>query len=148
MQIFLAGSVSGADEKQLEKYGIYEKVLKPFGKVIAPKDIDKFIEKCKKEKTTFSQKQLDKIIVEYDLTQVKTSELVVCDLTLNSTGVGIELGVAKTNNIPVIFCYQKGTNISTIVRGAFFDSTFIEYKNIEQLQEKLIEKINKYFINK
>ena len=41
-------------------------------------------------------------MVDFDLAQIRTADLLFADVTNKSAGVGIELGVAKENNKKII----------------------------------------------
>lgn len=142
MKIFLGGAVSVASHKQLEKYNAYKEILSGFGELTVPDDIWDYRQKCIDESPNEKKIEIDKKMVEYDLNLVKNTELMVCDISEQSTGLGIELGIAKENKIDVIFCYQKGSYVSNMLTGAFFDKVFIEYENIEDLKEKLLKSLS------
>lgn len=142
MKVFLAGAVSSADKKQLEKYNLYRKIITDCIKDVeltVPDDIWEYRMTCKQEKPKASKTEIDKMMVDYDLQCVRDSDLVICDLSSLSTGMGLELGVAHERGKRVIFCYEKGTSISNMITGAYSSSTFIEYSDLKQLSIKLRE---------
>ena len=143
MKIFLGGAVSVASDKQLEKYNAYKEILSEFGPFTTPDDIWDYRQKCIDENPEKTKIQIDKMMVDFDLDLVRNVDLMVCDISEQSTGMGLELGVVKENKIDVIFCYQKGSYVSNMLTGAFFDKEFIEYENIEDLKCKLLPILNK-----
>ena len=62
-------------------------------------------------------------------------DLVVAEISLPSTGQGIELGWASDANVPIICLYRTGSSISSSLR--FISSTFIEYVSPEDMVKKL-----------
>jgi len=67
-----------------------------------------------------------------------------CDLLINevshqSTGMGIEMGWANLLNIPVICVYKKGSKVSNSLRAV--TDKFVEYDDKEDLIKKLKESI-------
>ena len=140
MKIFLAGSVSSASNEQLSKYDVYNKaILSSYPKaiIIAPNDIYAYRDNCIKTNPAFSKIQIDKLMVDFDLKQVKESDFVVCDISEQSCGMGLELGICKENNIRTIFCFKKGSHVSNMIYGAFSNSIFIEYENFNDLGNQL-----------
>lgn len=43
----------------------------------------------------------------------------------------------------MIFCYQKGSYVSSMITGTFCDAVYIEYENLQDLKNKLSETLNK-----
>ncbi len=145
MRIFLAGAVSSTDKKQLNKYQTYRNVLIDcFENVelITPDDIWNFREKCIANNPNRNKLEIDKVMVDYDLDCVRNSDLIVCDLSALSTGMGLELGVAHERNKEVVFCYEETSYISNMVTGAYPNATFIAYSNLNDLSIKLRENLN------
>ena len=148
MKVFLAGAVSSADSKQLAKYGVYKNcVLDTLGNIdlTVPDDIWDYRNDCIKYNPDFTKLDVDKAMVKYDLDLVRQADLIICDLSQQSNGMGIELGVACSNNIEVIFFYEAGAYVSNMVTGAFSDSKFIEYKDLDELKNKLAFELKKRF---
>jgi hypothetical protein len=143
MQIFLAGAVSVANDKQLNKYNVYKDILEKYGKLTVPDDIWAYRENCIKMNPNASKLEIDRMMVEYDLSRVKNSDLVVCDLSMQSTGMGLELGVVYENKNKIIFCYEKGSYISNMITGAFSGYSFIEYLDLIDLKNQLTQLIDK-----
>ena len=145
MKIFLAGAVSFAYESQIQKYEIFEKVLKKkFRKseIITPKNICQFREAFKNEHKRTKEIVLNQKMVDFDLEHIKTSDLVVCDLSELSTGLGLELGVVLESKKNIIFFFEKGSYISNMIFGAFPNAKFVMYDNLTDLKTKLEETLN------
>jgi len=146
MKIFLMGAVTSANKKQLKKYNFYKQLLHSYGELTTPDDIWDYRNKCK-EDTNKTKLEIDKLMTDFDLARIKESDLLICDISSQSIGVGIELGTAYVNNNKVVFCFEKGSIISNMITGVFNSSKFIEYKNLEDLKNKLIPLLNE-IINK
>ena len=65
-------------------------------------------------------------------------DLLIADVSLPTTGQGIELGWADYANVPILCIYEKGTEISSSLK--LITNNFIEYENIDDM----IYKINKF----
>ena len=143
MRIFLGGAVSVASDAQLEKYNTYKEILSEFGTLTTPDDIWEFRQNEIDSNPDKSKIEIDKMMVEFDLDLIKNADIMICDISEQSTGMGLELGVVYENNIDIVFCYKKGSYVSNMITGAFFDKKFIEYKDVLELKEKLKNVINK-----
>jgi len=66
---------------------------------------------------------------------ISASDLVIAEVSYSSTGMGIELGWANANKIPVLCIYKKNAQISSSLSAVFKD--FIEYDNATDMVEKL-----------
>ena len=139
MKIFLGGAVSVASQGQLEKYNVYNEILRGFGSLTVPDDIWSFRQKCIENNPKSEKFEIDKMMVDYDLELVKNADLMVCDISEQSTGLGLELGVALENKITLVFCYQKGSYVSNMLTGAFNKSVMIEYDSLTDLRQKLTQ---------
>ena len=143
MKLFLAGAVSTATESQLEKYNTYKTILEEFGTLTFPDKIWEYREKCIREFPEKSKLEIDKLMVDFDLDLVRNCDVMICDISQISTGLGIELGTILEQNKKIVFFYETGSYVSNMVTGAFSDSEFIEYQNIEDLKQSLLAVMNK-----
>ena len=141
MKIFLAGAVSSATEDQLKKYEVYRANLEKFGELTFPDKIWEYRQKCINEYPNKTKLEIDKMMTDYDLNLVRKCDLMVCDISQVSTGLGIELGVALENKKKMIFFYEEGSYISNMITGSFRDSLFVEYNTTEDLKEKLVDSL-------
>ena len=140
MRIFIAGAVSVASDKQLNKYAVYKNIITESvrnAEITFPDDIWAYREKCIRENPEDTKLEIDKMMVDYDLQCVKSSDLIVCDISQQSTGMGIELGVAYEHKIKIIFCYERGSYVSNMLTGSFGNFPFIEYDTLNDLSTKL-----------
>lgn len=62
---------------------------------------------------------------------ITTSDVVLAEVSLPSTGQGIELGWANDAGVNIVCFYQKGTKPSGALR--FISKTFIEYSDSDAL---------------
>jgi hypothetical protein len=143
MKLFLAGAVSTATESQLEKYNTYKTILEEFGTLTFPDKIWEYREKCIREFPEKSKLEIDKLMVDFDLDLVRNCDVMICDISQISTGLGIELGTMLEQNKKIVFFYETGSYVSNMITGAFSDSEFIEYQNIEDLKQSLLAVMNK-----
>lgn len=62
---------------------------------------------------------------------MKTFQLMVAEVSIPATGLGIELGWADVYEIPILAAYKKGQKLSGSVRKTA--QYFLEYANSEEL---------------
>ena len=72
---------------------------------------------------------------------IKNYDLVIAEVSIPATGLGIELGWADYSGTPILCIYEKGAKFSSSLK--FITNNFIEYKN----SNDLIEKINSFLNN-
>ena len=72
---------------------------------------------------------------------IASYDLVIAEVSLPSTGQGIELGWASYANVHILCVYKKGSKISTSIK--FITTNFIEYENSKDMIEKIKEFISK-----
>lgn len=144
MQVFILGAVTGASEYHLSKFNTYQKTIKSVfqkAKIIDYRDILDYKKEISSDSSDF---EINKQIANFDLEQVKNSNILIADISSLSTGLGIELGIALTYKKKIIFCFEKNTNISTMITGTFYDMTFIEYEDVKDLGNKLSKELKKW----
>ena len=66
---------------------------------------------------------------------ISNSDLVIAEVSLPTTGQGIELGWADYAKIPILCVYEKGTKISSSLK--FITNDFIEYEDINDMINKI-----------
>ena len=143
MKLFLAGAVSTATESQLEKYNTYKNILEKFGSLTFPDKIWEYREKCIREFPEKTKLEIDKLMVDFDLDLVRTCDVMICDISEISTGLGIELGVALEHKKKIMFFYESGSYVSNMITGSFSGSEFIEYQDINTLKQSLLSFMDK-----
>ena len=70
---------------------------------------------------------------------ISNCDLVIAEVSVQSTGQGIELGWAEYANIPVVCIYEKGNEVSSSIK--FITNNIIEYNGAEDM----ISKISNFF---
>lgn len=66
-------------------------------------------------------------------------DVMVAEISWPSTGLGIELGWASMQNIPIIFLYRKWASISWALKTISKD--FLEYEHPSEISEILLKYI-------
>lgn len=72
---------------------------------------------------------------------ISNYDLVIAEVSLPSTGQGIELGWVSYANTPILCIYEKGAPISSSLK--LITNQFIEYENTEDMIGKIKEFISK-----
>lgn len=65
----------------------------------------------------------------------------IAEVSLPSTGLGIELGWADTFNKPIVCIYKTGSEFSNSLKA--ISNTFIEYSNTDDLIDRLAKLLEK-----
>ena len=86
----------------------------------------------------FPHDEENKLVKTKDI--IKNYDLVIAEVSLPATGLGIELGWADASNTPILCIYEKGTKISSFLK--FITNNFIEYDNSKDLIEKIKDFVN------
>lgn len=66
---------------------------------------------------------------------ISNSDLIIAEVSLASTGQGIEIGWADSAKIPVLCIYEKGSKISSSLK--FVTDKFVEYESAEDMISKI-----------
>lgn len=142
-KVFILGAYFNTSKSDTNAYPLLANLFKKHFKnieVIVPTDIENYKENFKLNNPNVSDQLVDKAMVDFDLAQIKAADLLFADVTNKSTGVGIELGVAKENNKNIVFCAKENSKISSMVYGAFPDKEIHFYRDVNDL-ENLISKL-------
>lgn len=67
-------------------------------------------------------------------------DLLIAEVSFKATGLGIELGYAKDDEIPIYCFYKKGTNPSSSIQSV--TDEIIEYETKKELVDKIVEIVN------
>jgi len=137
IKIYFAGSIRGGREY----VPIYHKVisfLSSYGEVLTEHVGDQNL-------SSYGEKNItDEEIYNRDMNWLKSSDLVVADVSVHSTGVGYEIGQAESMGKKILCLYHKDApqkNSGMIVGNR--NINLIVYNDIDDL----IEKIKNYFNN-
>ena len=98
MKIYFAGSIRGGRSEE----DIYPQIINHlinYGEVLTEHIGQMDIEKIEKN-------NLDNYIFNRDIAWLKSSNVLVADVTAPSLGVGYEIGIAETLNIPILCLYN------------------------------------------
>lgn len=105
--------------------------------------IDELYNPLKESKLAFE----NEIIFPHDKNQninskeiISNSDLVIAEVSYPSVGMGIELGWAEDRNVKIVCINKINTKVSSALK--FITNDFIEYKDTNDLIQKLEEYIN------
>lgn len=135
--IFIMGAFFNTDQQDINAYSYIADIFKTNFEninITQPIDIENYRNNFIKENPNADIQSVNKAMVDYDLHKIKQADLLFCDVSNKSTGVGIELGIAKENNINIVFCAKQNSKISNMVYGAFPDKTVYFYSCLEDLK--------------
>jgi len=127
MKIYFAGSIRGGRDEEK----VYLKIidyLGAFGEVLTEHVGYKDIEKSEKNHS-------DSYIFERDVSWLKSSDIMVADVTVPSLGVGYEIGFAENLDIPILCLYNPKNKkpLSAMITGNK-NITWKEYNNLEEAE--------------
>ena len=125
MKIYFAGSIRGGrDEKNV--YLQIIDYLSTFGEVLTEHIGREHIEKNNSDNYIFNR----------DIMWLKASSALVADVTVPSLGVGYEIGVAETLNIPILCLYNpKNNGILSAMLSGNENLSCKEYNNINEAKQ-------------
>ena len=136
MKIYFAGSIRGGRDEEDVYLQIIDH-LSTFGEVLTEHIGGKHIEKIEKNNS-------DNYIFNRDIRWLKTSSVIVADVTVPSLGVGYEIGFAETLNIPILCLYNpKNKGMLSAMLSGNKDLLCKEYNDINEAKQL----INEFFIN-
>ena len=72
---------------------------------------------------------------------ISSSDLLIAETSMQTTGQGIELGWADYAHVPIICIYEKGAEISSALK--FISNDLIEYENPKDMIQKIEDIISK-----
>lgn len=93
----------------------------------------------------------DEEVFKKDLHELESSSLVISYIGEPSLGVGAELAICITNNIPVITITESGSKVSRFLKGMLQTSgtaQFIEFESYLDLRQKMRECLCPYISSK
>ncbi len=133
MRIYFAGSIRGSNADR-KTYRIIVDQLKEHGTVLT--------EHVAKADESDEVEIDDKEIFKQDLEWLKSTDVLVAEVTAPSHGVGYEIGKAEEYGIPVLCLYNEATGrqLSAMING----NDYITVKRYRTVQEA-VKIIKEYF---
>lgn len=133
MKIYFAGSIRGGRE-DADLYLKLIDYLKSFGEVLTEHVGDPKLTSAGDDGPT------DKFIHDRDLEWLKSSDVIVAEVTIVSMGVGYEIGRAVESGKPVLCLFRPGSgnNISAMISGCD-NLKLVNYSNYEEAQKAISE---------
>lgn len=128
-KILITGSVMSASSDSIE---IYKKLVK------ICKDID---DNVSSPLDTMKFKGNDFERYNRAMEFLQNTSIIIAEMSIQSTGQGMELQEAIRLNIPIIVIAKNGSKISGLVKGSGKVKSILYYDNIEDIQEELIKQI-------
>ena len=131
MKIYFAGSIRGGREDAALYFQIIE-FLKTFGEVLTEHVGDPSLTSVGDDGPN------DQYIHDRDLEWLKSSEVIVAEVTTVSMGVGYEIGRAIELGKKVLCLYRPKTNnnISAMITGCQ-DLSLLSYENLEEAKSAI-----------
>lgn len=131
MDIYFAGAIRGGREKVNDYQKIINK-LEEIGNVLTTHIANKEI--GDKGENNMTPKE----IYDRDIVWLKSSELIVAEVSVPSLGIGYELGLAESLGKKIICLYDVNSNktLSAMIEGNK-NFEIIKYNNIEEVLEYL-----------
>ena len=74
---------------------------------------------------------------------IKNYDLVIAEVSLPATSLGIELGWSDYSNTPILCMYEKRSKVSSSLK--FITNNFIEYDNSKDSVDKVNDFLDKHF---
>ena len=81
-------------------------------------------------------------IFQRDLKQLKSRDILIAEVSERSHGVGVEIGLSYLLGLRRILLLEKGNSITKLIKG-MPKTVIIEYENIGDLKEKLLNFLKK-----
>lgn len=138
-KVFIIGAVTGVEDSVWAYDELGKVVTSVLGDVelITPNTIFDYRNNYILHHKSATEEEINYNMVKFDLEQVATADLIVGDLTVKSTGVGIELGTIQNLDNEKIFFAKQNEVVSNMVLGAFPNTKVIRYKDFEDFKIKL-----------
>lgn len=86
----------------------------------------------------FPHDEVNKLVKTKEI--IENYDLVIAEVSLPATGLGIELGWADYSKTPILCIYENGAKFSSSLK--FITNNFIEYDNSKDLLEKINDFLN------
>lgn len=101
-------------------------------------DIKKLVESKGIQTYVFEIGGTSEEIFKTDFAEIKSSDMIIADVSETSHGVGIEIGISVALGHKIILLLEKGNYVTKLAQG-MPNTTIIEYENLDDLLQKLDE---------
>ena len=72
---------------------------------------------------------------------LRETKIIIAEMSVPSTGQGMELQEAVRLDIPIIVIAKSGSKVSGLIKGSGKIKSILYYNNIEDIEKELIEQI-------
>lgn len=72
---------------------------------------------------------------------LKETNIIIAEMSIPSTGQGMELQEAVRQDIPIIVIAKSGSKVSGLIKGSGKVKSILYYNNIEDIEKELIKQI-------
>ena len=144
-KVFIIGAVTGVEDTVSAYDELGKVVTSVLGDIelTTPNTIFDFRNNYILHHKAATEEEINYNMVKFDLEKVGEADLIVGDLTVKSTGVGIELGTLVNKDNKKIFFAKEGEVVSNMVLGAFPKNKIIRYNDFEDFKLKLEKELKK-----
>lgn len=135
-KVFIIGSVTKVSKRGQKIFDTYKNIVQANLKnaqIILPEDIKNYRIKYRLYNPDASISDTTAAMVDYDLQQIVSSDLLIADVSRASTGLGIEIVTAKSNNKEIIYFANAKSVVSMMLLGYIHPSKINWYKNQKEL---------------
>ncbi len=139
--IFILGAVTGTESAWIDHFLNLKEIILEFYpnlNVTTPLDIESFCDIQRKK--GLEQGQILLKMANFDRECVLNADLIICDCTRASTGLGIELGMAYENGKRVVPFAHINAEVSGLVKGFFGEIN--RYNTLTDIAKSLDKYIN------
>ena len=128
--ILITGSVMNSDE---ESVSIYKSLLSMI-------DIENYQVSTPLDTMAFKGNDYERY--ERAMTLLKNTKLMIAEMSITSTGQGMELQQAVIHDIPILVIAKQGSKISSLVKGCKNVKNIIYYDKIDNIRSDVKKFIN------
>lgn len=129
-RVLITGSVLAADKSSVE---VYEKLVRLIDK-------DKYLVSSPIDTMKFQGDDVARYKRDMDLLQ--DTKFIIAEMSIVSTGQGMELQEAANLNIPVLVIAKTGSKISGLVKGCQNLVDIIFYDNIDDISDEILKYVS------
>ena len=145
-KVFIIGAVTGVEDEVMDTYNSTESIVSqafPEAEITTPNTIMDFRNDFVAKHKDATEQEINREMVAFDLFKVQTADLLVADVSIVSTGVGIELGSVFQKQKNVLLFARQGCVVSNMVLGAFADCPLHRYETFEDFKNQLETELSK-----